>query len=251
MSSNKGIIYGPINSRRLGWSLGINLFGNKKKICSLNCKYCERGWTDLLNNKFLNSRNFPEVLEVVETLENTLDDIRIKPEYLTFSGNGEPTLYPRFSEIVDEVVKIRNRKLPETKIAILSNSTTLDNNDVIYTLEKFDERIMKLDVGNEKTFRIFNSPIKNITLEEVIIGLKKLKNITIQSLFAGGNEGNYKEKNLEDWLEMLKIINPNYVQIYTIDRSYPSNNIYPIGLVDLKYIELLLKKHKIRAGVYF
>jgi wyosine [tRNA(Phe)-imidazoG37] synthetase (radical SAM superfamily) len=246
-----GIIYGPVNSRRLGRSLGINLMGNEEKICSLNCKYCERGWTEFYDTSCIDNKNFPDVPEVAEALAEALDSIHTEPEYFTFSGNGEPTLHPDFPEIVDEVIRNRNEKSPKTKIAILSNSTTLGNPKIIEALEKLDEKIMKLDAGNEETFKLFNDPLSKITLDEVVEGIKQLKNITVQALFANGIEGNYTIRNLIDWIEKLKIINPDYVQIYTLDRGYPSENIYPLEIKELHYIEFFLRIHKIKAKIYY
>lgn len=245
-----GIIYGPVNSRRLGRSLGINLMGYEKKLCTLNCRYCERGWTDFFDKSYLDNR-LPEVYEVSEALSDALENIKTEPEYFTFSGNGEPSLHPKFSDIVDEVIKIRNKKSPNTKIAILSNSTTLDSPKVIKSLAKLDEKIMKLDAGNEETFRLFNGPMSKITLKNIIEGLKKLKKVTIQSLFTNGIEGNYTIRNLTDWIEKLKIIKPEYVQIYTLDRGYPSENIFPLKYRELQYIETILKIHKINVKIYY
>lgn len=244
-----GLIYGPVNSRRLGRSLGINLLGWNKKICTLNCKYCERGWTEIYYD--LEKGDYPDVDEIISELEIILESLTQKPEYITFSGNGEPSLHPEFSLIVDKVISIRNKKSPCSKVAILSNSTTLDNDEVINSLEKLDEKIMKIDAGNEVTFKRFNSQMNNITLEQVINGLRKLKNPIIQTLFANGEDGNYKSDNIKDWIEILKSINPKNVQIYTLDRGYPSDKIYPLEVEELEYLQILLKDNNIKAEIYY
>jgi wyosine [tRNA(Phe)-imidazoG37] synthetase (radical SAM superfamily) len=244
------IIYGPVYSRRLGKSLGINLLGIGEKICTFDCKYCERGWTEKDNFSDIDCKNIPKVSDVAEALEEALENIHIEPEHFTFSGNGEPTLHPEFTEIVDEVIRIRNEKSPKTKIAILSNSTTLNKPEIINLLDKLDERIMKLDTGNEEMFKVFNSPLNITKLCEVVEGIKRLNNITIQSLFAKGSEGNYTMENINDWVEILKVIKPNYVQLYTLDRGYPSDNIFPLEYEELINIESLLKKNGINVKVY-
>jgi wyosine [tRNA(Phe)-imidazoG37] synthetase (radical SAM superfamily) len=244
-------IYGPVNSRRLGRSLGINLIGWDNKICTMNCKYCERGWTDFYNEYNIDKYNLPHVSDICESLEEILDNIQVKPDFLTFSGNGEPTLHPQFPEFVDEIVRIRNKKSPLSKIAILTNSTTLDKPGIVNSINKLDEKIMKLDAGNEETFKLFNAPMCKISLEDIIIGIMKIENTTIQSLFADGKEGNYTNQNLYDWIEKLKYIKPKKVQVYTLDRGYPSENIFPLGIKELKYIGSMLESINIKVDVIY
>lgn len=245
-----GIIYGPVYSRRLGISLGINLLGNEEKICTFNCKYCECGWTEsdvLDKNKKI---NYPEVNDVIKSLEEELERIDIESDYFTFSGNGEPTLHPEFPRIVEEVIRTRNKKSPKAKIALLSNSTTINRPGIIGALEKLDEKIMKLDAGNEATYELFNSPICKISLGEVIEGLKKMNNLKIQTLFAKGSDGNYSKENINDWSEKIREINPETVQIYTLDRGYPSEKIFPLDSVELGVIESILKRDNINVKIY-
>lgn len=244
------IVYGPVLSRRLGISLGINLLPLDKKICSLDCLYCECGWTQIHTNISSGIEGFPKVSDVRDSLINKILDSRINIEHLTFAGNGEPTLHPDFQLIVDEIIKIRDKYLPETKIAILSNSTTLDSKEIRDSISKLDVPILKLDAGNEETFIKYNRPAKNIKFSEIISGLLQLNNIIIQSLFTGGKKGNYNEKNISDWIEILLRIKPNYVQIYSLDRNYPSDEILPIDKNNLLKIQTELEKYNIKAEVF-
>lgn len=244
------IVYGPVLSRRLGVSLGINLLPLDKKICSLDCLYCECGWTQIHTNISSGIDGFPKVSDVIESLINKLSDNRINIEHLTFAGNGEPTLHPDFPLIVDEIIQIRDKYLPETKIAILSNSTTLNSKEIRDSISKLDVPIMKLDAGNEETFIMYNRPAENIKFSEIISGLLQLNNIIIQSLFTGGKKGNYNEKNISDWIELLLKIKPNYVQIYSLDRNYPSDEILPLDKHNLIKIQTELEKYNIKSEVF-
>lgn len=244
------IVYGPVLSRRLGVSLGINLLPLDKKICSLDCLYCECGWTQIHTNISSGIDGFPKVSDVIESLINKLSDNRINIEHLTFAGNGEPTLHPDFPLIVDEIIKIRDKYFPETKIAILSNSTTLNSKEIRDSISKLDVPIMKLDAGNEETFIMYNRPAENIKFSEIISGLLQLNNIIIQSLFTGGKKGNYNEKNISDWIELLLKIKPNYVQIYSLDRNYPSDEILPLDKHNLIKIQTELEKYNIKSEVF-
>lgn len=245
-----GIIYGPVHSRRLGISLGINLLGNEEKKCTFNCKYCECGWTEsdvLDKNKKI---NYPKVNEVIESLVEELERINIDTDYFTFSGNGEPTLHPEFPRIIEEVIRIRNKKSLKTKIALLSNSTTINRPEIIRAMDRLDEKIMKLDAGNVETYESFNSPICRISLDEVVEGLKKIKNLTVKAFFAKGSNGNYSKENIDDWCERIKDINPELVQIYTLDRECSSEKIFPLNSVELSEIESLLKRGNINVNIY-
>ena len=177
----KEIIYGPVSSRRLGPSLGINLMPTSQKLCSYNCIYCHYGFTDI-HSMILDEKkeHIPTPSEVKEALESYLAEDK-KINYITFSGNGEPTLYPLFSEVVDIVKQVRDKYVPSVKVAILSNSSTVDRAETRKILEKLDIRIMKLDCGTEKNWRLLNHPFRELSYPKMIEGLKQLKDIIIQS----------------------------------------------------------------------
>jgi wyosine [tRNA(Phe)-imidazoG37] synthetase (radical SAM superfamily) len=245
----RNIVYGPVHSRRLGISLGLNILPTKKKICSFDCLYCQYGWTEEFDDDTLR-QVLPSREEIRVALENYLKGMDYEPDYITFSGNGEATLHPDFSAIADDVNKLRDKYTPHAKTTILSNSTQVFKPEVREALAKLDEIIMKLDAGDEETFRHYNRPRKYVNLETITNELSKMSKVTIQTLFTLGNAGNYNDTNLYTWLERIKKINPDFVQLYSLDRSYPSESIEPVSKEQLEKIKLLLEKENIKSGVY-
>jgi wyosine [tRNA(Phe)-imidazoG37] synthetase (radical SAM superfamily) len=195
-------------------------------------------------------RWYPSIQEITDALENVLTILDPKPAYITFSGNGESTLHPGFPTIIDQIKEIRNTHAPEAAVAILSNSSTVTNNVIREALKRLDKRIMKLDCGNEETFIRYNQPLPNIHLEEIVDGLKQIDDVTIQALFSGGGGGNYTDDNIYDWVAKVKEIKPTSVQIYTLDRSYPSALISPLTKTELTKIKNLLDKENIKSAVF-
>lgn len=250
LALQKNIVYGPVNSRRLGRSLGINILPHGQKVCSFNCLYCQYGWTDYGKVQKVREDQFPSVEDVKTAVEAAVAGLREPPAYLTFSGNGEATLHPRFTEMVDTVIEIRDRMVPEAKTAILSNSTKVDDQSVRNALEKLDARIMKLDAGSQSVLCSYNDPLDGIRLDSIVAGLAQMKKVTIQSLFTGGLLGNYSPSSVADWVEKIKKIKPVSVQIYTLDRGTPSLSITRIEAVDMVKIKLLLEKEGINSEVY-
>ena len=245
-----GIIYGPVNSRRLGRSLGVNVVSTKIKTCLFNCVYCQYGLSRVGEEHMNDIRWYPSIHEITDALENVLTILDPKPAYITFSGNGESTLHPGFPTLIDQIKEIRNTHAPEAAVAILSNSSTVTNNTIRNALQRLDERIMKLDCGNEETFRRYNQPLPNIHLEEIVDGLKQIDDVTIQALFSGGGGGNYTDDNIYDWVAKIKEINPTSVQIYTLDRSYPATLISPLTKTELTKIKNLLDKENIKSAIF-
>ena len=232
----KGIIYGPVHSRRLGLSLGINLLPTDKKYCSFNCIYCHYGFNDVHTLELKEETDqVPTPQEVKQALEDYLKKDK-NINYITFSGNGEPTLHPHFSEVVDIVKKVRDEYVPEVKVTILSNSSTVDRPEIRKALEKIDLRIMKLDCGNEKTWRQLNHPFKTLSYEKTVENLRKLKGIIIQTIFVQGRVDNTKVEEVEEWISRLKEIQPNEVQIYTCDRPVPDKGVEKVPKDVLKKI---------------
>lgn len=223
----KGIIYGPVNSRRLGWSLGINILPSRKKACPFNCVYCQYGWTNIHHSRIRNLSGLPSAQEVTSALDEALTMLPAPPAYITFSGNGEPTLHPDFDQIVGEVLSLRNRLAPKSKSAILSNSALVTEKTVQKSLEKLDVRIMKLDCGSPEMFKKYNRPCNGLDLEAITVGLEKLSNVTIQTLVSSGKSGNLDPPSIIDWIGRLKRIKPVFVQLYTLDRDYPTKELKP------------------------
>ena len=192
-------IFGPVISRRLGESLGINLLPGNRKICNFNCIYCECGPT--YSNDISNSE-IPSRAEVRESLQSRLKDIKNNKTHIdtiTYAGNGEPTLHPEFPEIVDDTIDLREKYLPDADIAVLSNSTHIDNEKIFNALKKVDLNILKLDSGYESTCKTINCPLYNFNLNKIIENLKKFNgNLIIQTLFFRGiYKGKYRESRPE------------------------------------------------------
>lgn len=232
----KGIVYGPIKSRRLGRSLGINVLPTTFKLCSLNCSYCQYGWTKSQTNYGQEYKDkLPTLQEVVLALREAFS-LHKDFEYITFSGNGEPTLHPDFPEIADVVHAMRTHFWPHVKLAILSNSTTCGATNIRKTLEKFDLPIMKLDVGNEQAFKKMNHGIPPVTLEGIVAGLKSLKKLVIQTMFVRGRIDNSSDWEVKSWIKRLEELKPSWVQIYTLDREAASEQLEKVKLSRLNEI---------------
>lgn len=234
------IVFGPIRSRRLGASLGINLLPISSKFCSFDCIYCECGWTDKQQKGKLPTRE-----DVRKYLDEKLKDMKAKGEELdviTYAGNGEPTMHPQFASIIDDSIELRDKYFPWARIAVLSNSTMLNKPAVVVALKKVDQNILKLDSAFDSTISILNQPRVKFSAEELVKNLKSLEgNLIIQTLFLRGNfDGktidNTTEKEVSSWLELIKIIHPKEVMIYTIARDTPATGLEKVSLKDLKAI---------------
>jgi len=221
------IIFGPVKSRRLGVSLGINLLPVKKKICNFNCIYCECGLTGDIEKA---TGNLPGRQEVYEALDNKLSEMKSnnqQPDVITYAGNGEPTLHPMFPEIIQDSIKLRDKYFPEAKIAVLSNSTTISDPRIKAALQSVDQNILKLDSAFESTVKIHNQPRVRINMEELIRNLAGFNGkVIIQTLFLKGMYNNKVIDNTTDveidaWIKAIKRIKPSEVMIYTISRETP------------------------------
>jgi wyosine [tRNA(Phe)-imidazoG37] synthetase (radical SAM superfamily) len=244
------IIYGPVKSRRLGRSLGLNILPAGRKTCSFNCVYCQYGWSAPRKTTSDKALLWPSTAEVDKALARSLEEMPVSPAYITFSGNGEALLHPRFPEIVEEIIQLRNRLAPDVKTAILSNSSLVTDWAVQNVLQKLDVRIMKLDCGLEKNFRLYNQPADGITLDDIARGLGQIPDVTIQSLFSKGSSGNFSSANIQAWVERLKTIRPLFVQIYTLDRNAPADDLQPASRVDLFKIKSQVKNEGINVEIF-
>ena len=242
-----GILYGPVDSRRLGSSLGINLLAAGRKVCTFDCAYCQYGWTNRLGD---NMDGFAKLEEVERALEEYLPTLKHAPAYLTFSGNGEPTLHPEFPAIVEAVSGARDRLAPAARTAILSNSETAGREDIRRALHRLDVRIMKLDAGTGAVFSGFNRPLGAPALDGIVEGLAELGGVTIQALWAGGPSGNYSAGEVEAWLTRLRIIRPVEVQVYSLARGWPEPGLEPLERRILEAIGAKVRDAGIPASVY-
>jgi wyosine [tRNA(Phe)-imidazoG37] synthetase (radical SAM superfamily) len=250
------IIFGPVKSRRLGVSLGINLLPSTRKVCNFNCIYCECGWTSTsdISNQLLPTRE-----EVFNALDQKLASMKEKgqtPDVITYAGNGEPTLHPEFPGIIDDSIVLRNKYFPETRIAVLSNSTAIRKPAIRKALLKVDSNILKLDSAFDLTIKIHNQPRVNIKVEDLIKELKQFKGeLIVQTLFLSGS---YKGKVIDNttpeeisaWLKAIERIKPSEVMIYTISRDTPDGGLLKkVPLSKLKYIASLVNKLGIETQV--
>jgi wyosine [tRNA(Phe)-imidazoG37] synthetase (radical SAM superfamily) len=250
-----GIIYGPVRSRRLGRSLGINILPAGRKVCSFDCLYCQYGFSQGKTREEAGKEGhvLPTVSEVLGAVERAVINLSTPAAYLTFSGNGEATLHPGFKEIVLGLREIRDRLCPGSRTAILSNSAAVNDPFIREALALLDVRIMKLDAGTEEMFAHYNRPAKGITLEDTVAGLAVLENVTIQSLFTKGAEGNFtleQPGHLSAWVEQIKKISPLFVQLYTLDRESPTASLIPVDKSELLHIQSLLERENIASGVF-
>jgi len=229
----KGIIYGPVASRRLGRSLGLNLSPTAYKVCSFNCVYCHYGWTkDLTSDLSAYTKDLPTPQAVEEALEQTLD--------------GEPTLHPDFEEIVDRVRAVRDRTGTRAEVAALSNSTGLVDEGVFRGLAKLDIRIMKLDAGTDEVLKRINRPAVDITVDVIVEGLKKLEDVTIQSVFVEGAVCNTRDEDVNAWIDRVEDIAPRAMQVYSLENAPALSTL--VGVPAEKLAEIA-RKVKERTGI--
>lgn len=249
------IVFGPVHSRRLGISLGINLLPLHGKLCSFNCIYCECG----LNESHKKDK-IPSQEDVYAAIDRKLSEMKesgTTPDVITFAGNGEPTLHPAFSEIIDETVRLRDKYFPNTNIDVLTNGTTLNNPKVVASLKKINNAILKLDSAFDETVKILNQPCnKNFTVAGQVELLKAYNGkYTLQTMFVKGEyKGNLidnsTDKEVSAWIDIVKEIKPASVMIYTIERETPVKGLKKVSINRLQEIkEKLLKETGINASV--
>ncbi|MFP5470368.1 MAG: radical SAM protein [Bacteroidia bacterium] len=247
-------VFGPIVSRRLGSSLGINLLSTEQKVCNFDCVYCECGLTD----KPKNSSKFASAKDVLITLEDKLIELKKehqKLDVITFAGNGEPTLHPKFLSIIQGVVTLRNKYFPSVKIAVLTNGTTLNKKSVLNALQKIDKAIIKLDAGSDTLLQKIDRPLSPFKMEDFIKKIAALKGkVIIQSMFlkdasAQKKFTNTSKEDVEKWLEQIKKINPVEVQIYSIDRDVPTEGLEKVNKKTLLNISKKVSALKIPVTV--
>jgi len=250
------IAFGPIQSRRLGSSLGINVSPTQVKICSFDCIYCECGWT---LEKSIDPHLFFAVEEITAAMEAKLRQCKEEGtpiDSITFSGNGEPTLHPHFNQIIDALVVLRDKYYPKTAITCLSNATQLANKEVLAALKKIENPILKLDAVTEPLFQLINKPTIPVTVEEVIKHLQQMNGeFILQSLFFKGKiDGqcfnNAAEPHLSLWMEVVKQLHPKKVMIYSLDRSTPAQGLEKIAGEELQEIAKQVQRIEINAVAY-
>lgn len=248
-------IFGPIHSRRLGASLGVNLSPNDGKVCSFDCVYCEAGY----NSQGAGTTGLPRREDVSLELEMKLKSMIEAGEHLdviTFSGNGEPTLHPQFAEIIDDTIVLRDKYFPQVKISVLCNSTRLGDESVVAALRKVDNNILKLDSAITSTMRLIDQPASpSFTSEGVIEQIAQFSGqCVVQTMFLRGehdgkNIDNTTIEEVEALIKAYKRISPRQVMIYSIDRKTPEQKLEKVSHEELEAIASQMSREGINVTV--
>ena len=222
------LVFGPIFSRRLGSSLGINLLPEKGKLCNFDCIYCECGW----NKDGRGDTRIPTAEELRIALEAKLRACREGGERIdsiTFSGDGEPTLNPAFPSIVDITLSLRDRLYPEAKVSVLSNATRLDDPAVFAALRKVDNPILKLDAADDASVRVVNRPQGRYRVADVVAGMRRFKgDFILQTMFLRGpGFDSSAPEVLLPWMDVVRDLHPRKVMVYTLAREAPAQGLEP------------------------
>ena len=226
----QSIIYGPIHSRRLGTSLGVELMPLDHKLCTFNCVYCECGWNTPVSHPVLPTRE-----QVKTALEEKLSTLNSQLSTITFSGNGEPTLHPDFLGIIEDTIALRNQYCPQAKVSVLSNSTQLGRPDVVQALQLCDNRILKLDAATDEMMRRIDLPVNTqLTVAQIITWLQQFNgDFTLQTCFLRGEHNglpidNTTPEQLSAWYQAVDTLHPKQIMIYVIDRKTPEEHLSKI-----------------------
>lgn len=233
----QSIIYGPIHSRRLGTSLGVELMPLDHKLCTFNCVYCECGWNTPVSHPQLPTR-----AEVKAALEERLKE-GLDLDVITFSGNGEPTLHPDFLGIIEDTCALRDQYCPTAKVSVLSNSTQLGRPDVVQALRLCDNRILKLDAGTDEMMRRIDLPVNpNLTVQQIMEWLQTFDgDFTLQTCFLQGEHNGQRIDNttpeeLTAWYKAVDTLHPKQIMIYVIDRKTPEEHLSKIPRAEMERI---------------
>lgn len=249
-------IFGPVRSRRLGISLGVNLLPGDGKICTFDCLYCECGF----NADHRPKMHIPTREEVAAALENKLSEMKAEgtlPDVITFAGNGEPTTHPRFSGIIDDTIALRDKYCPNARVSVLSNSTMIARPEVFEALQKVDNNILKLDTVDLEYIKRIDRPTGEYDLEEIIRHMKAFNGkAIIQTMFLKGEVDGVSVDNtgneyVEPWIKAVKEIAPREVMIYTIDRETPHKGLLKATREELDRIVAMLEREGIKASASY
>lgn len=220
------IVFGPIFSRRLGSSLGVNILPSKGKLCNFDCIYCECGW----NKDGISDKMFPRLAQVEAALEVKMSKAAaegVPVDSITFSGNGEPTMNPDFPQIIDAVLRLRGKYFPNAKVSVLSNATLIGRKSVAEALMKVDNPILKIDAASDEAVRKINKPVGHYCLDEVVENMKAFNgNFVLQTMFLKSDEVDTTAPGLlKKWMEIVRVLRPREIMVYTIDRETPDKTL--------------------------
>lgn len=248
------IIFGPIKSRRLGNSLGVNLLPANGKICSFDCIYCECGW----NRNGRSDTAIPPKEEVFEQMRTRFAQIHadgIPVDTITFSGNGEPTLHPDFPEIIDYTIRMRDKYFPTAAISVLSNATMTGRKEIREALMKTTNPILKIDSGLEEYIRLVDNPVGNYSLAKTVENLRHFNgNFVLQTMFLKGTVDGRRidltcRESVEPWREIVMSLKPREVMMYTIDRETPAKDLEKVTVEEMEAIAAPLKAAGIKVQI--
>lgn len=228
-------VFGPIKSRRLGTSLGINLLPTKGKFCNFDCIYCECGW----NRDGRDDTRLPSAAEVRRALEDKLAELLLdgtRLDSITFSGDGEGTLNPEFPRIIDDTIRLRDAYCPEAKISVLSNATRVHIPEVFEALQKVDNPIMKIDAPSNELIARINKPAPGYDLARVIEGLRRFNgNFILQTMFLRSPDYDSSDSAaIAAWMDIVRDLRPREVMVYTIDRETPQEGLQKFSVEEMK-----------------
>lgn len=228
-------MFGPIHSRRLGSSLGINLLPTKGKLCNFDCVYCECGW----NKDGRGDRRLPTAAELRSTLEEKLKECRdagTPIDSITFSGDGEPTLNPDFPEIIDVTISLRDRYFPQAKVSVLSNATRIFREDVFEALRKVDNPILKIDAPTDVLAARINQPQGEYHVEDVVADLMRFEgNFVLQTMFLRSPSFDSSSPEvLDGWMNIVRKLKPREVMVYTLDREAPAERLEKFSVEEMR-----------------
>ena len=220
------IVFGPIISRRLGASLGVNILPSKGKLCNFDCVYCECGW----NKDGAGDRRFPVYADVEKALETRLEELSVRGvriDTITFSGNGEPTMNPDFARIIDRTLQLRDTFFPAAKVSVLSNATLVGRKSVFDALKKVDNPIMKIDAATDALVAQINKPTGTYSIDKVVEGLKGFEgDFILQTMFLKSPQFDTADPDaLTGWMDIVKELRPREIMVYTIDRETPDKSL--------------------------
>ena len=248
------IIFGPVHSRRLGLSLGVNLLPAYGKYCSFDCIYCECGW----NKDGKKDKKLPDKADVVNALESVLQGEASQIpaiDTITFSGNGEPTMHPDFSEIIESTIKLRDTYVPNAKISVLTNGSQIGKQYVVDALLKVDNAIIKLDSAFDESVQILDRPQFTYKVSDIIKNLEPFKSkfvlqtMFLKSEFEGVKFDNTTEREVDAWYKIIEMVQPREIMIYTIDRDTPAQNLVKVSVDELNKIALPLVKNRYKVTI--
>ncbi|MBQ8957796.1 MAG: radical SAM protein [Bacteroidales bacterium] len=229
------VVFGPIRSRRLGSSLGINLLPEKGKICNFDCIYCECGW----NKDGRDDTKLPTAEDVREALEAKLKQCkadRVSIDSITFSGDGEPTINPEFPQIIDDTIRLRDHYYPASKITVLSNATRVHRPEIFAALRKVDNPTMKIDAPTNALVEKINHPTSGYDVNRVVEALKQFDgDFVLQTMFLKGRDfDSSKPEVLEGWMDIVRLLHPREIMVYTIDRPTPEEGLQKFTVEEMR-----------------